>query len=168
MLLLGACATTSRMPPSAGSPLLDRPAPAFERPALSGIPVRVGGAAAGLTVIEFFAGYCEPCQRRLPSVERLHRAHPEVSFVGISLDEEPGPAREQIRRFGLSFPVVHDAGNVLAGRFRVTELPLVMLVGRAGRVLWVGGPGQPPSSLEQALAAAASMHESAQATPVSR
>ena len=56
---------------------------------------------------------------------------------------------------GSRFPVVHDAGNVLAGRFRVTDLPATFVIDGAGRIAWVSGPGQSDGALDRAVAAVA-------------
>ena len=68
----------------------------------------------------------------------------------MSLDENPAPGAALVARHGLTFPVVHDAGNVLAGRFRVTELPSSFVVDAQGRINWVAGPGQPEDALTRA------------------
>jgi alkyl hydroperoxide reductase subunit AhpC len=36
------------------------------------------------------------------------------------------------------FPVVHDDGHALAGRFRVTELPAMFVVDARGVIRWQG------------------------------
>ena len=61
----------------------------------------------------------------------------------------------QVSRHRLTFPVVHDAGNVLAGRFRVTDLPATFVIDGAGRIAWVSGPGQSEEALDRAVAALA-------------
>jgi cytochrome c biogenesis protein CcmG/thiol:disulfide interchange protein DsbE len=127
--------------------------PAFRRPALQGGHFDTGDAAGRTLVVDFFADYCRPCQRTLPALEALHREHPELLIVGVSLDENPGRAQRSIARHGLTFPVVHDAGNVLAGRFRVTDLPFAFLVDGQGRIKWVAGPGQPEDALTRAIIA---------------
>ena len=86
----------------------------------------------------------------MPAAEKLHRDRPDVVVVGISEDESPSVAHEIVLRHGLTFPVVHDAGNVLAGRFRVSEMPMVF-VGRRGEIAWVGGPDQREDTLERAV-----------------
>ncbi|MCA9709982.1 MAG: CHAT domain-containing protein, partial [Myxococcales bacterium] len=106
-----------------------------------------------VVVIKFFAKYCEPCKETLPAAEKLHQQHPEVAFVGISEDEYPSDAQALIDGFGLSFPVVHDQGNVLAGRFRVSEMPVTFVVDAQGVVQWVGGPGQGEKDLAAAISA---------------
>jgi len=78
----------------------------------------------------------------------------DVVVVGISEDEDAALALDQVARYGLSFPVILDSGNVLAGRFRVTEMPVSFLADRDGRIVWVGGPEQGEDALENAVAAA--------------
>ena len=46
--------------------------------------------------------------------------------------------------------MVHDSGNVLAGRYRVNALPAAVVIGHDGRVAWVGGPEHPEQALRQA------------------
>lgn len=151
--LLVACAGPAVLPPSAPSPLLHRDLPRFHRPTLAGTSVDTASLAGHITVVKFFAAYCAPCQRTLPEAEALHRDRPDVAFIGVSEDEHEDDAVAQVQRYALTFPVVRDAGNVLAGRFRVTELPATFVVGRGGRVVWVGGSTQESGTLRQALEA---------------
>jgi cytochrome c biogenesis protein CcmG/thiol:disulfide interchange protein DsbE len=142
-------------PPPASSPshLLDAPVPAFDRPTLAGGRFDSSAAAGRVLVIDFFAAYCRPCQRKLPALEALHRRRPQLAVVGVSLDETDEAARRSVVRHHLTFPVVHDAGNVLAGRLRVTELPISFVVDGQGRIRWVGGPEQSDDALARAVAA---------------
>lgn len=142
-------------PPSAASAVLGAAMPAFKRPSVQGPLFDTATAAGRVLVVDFFAGYCLPCQRALPAVERLARERRDVVFVGVSLDDDAGLAMRQVLRHRLTFPVVHDTGNVLAGRFRVTDLPATFVIDSAGRVAWVSGPGQSDGALDRAVAAVA-------------
>ncbi|MNC94381.1 Thiol-disulfide oxidoreductase ResA [compost metagenome] len=73
-------------------------------------------------------------------------------MLGVSEDERQSTARELVSRFQLSFPVVHDAGQILAGRFRVTEMPATFIAGSDGTIQWVGDAEQDEDALERALA----------------
>lgn len=150
-LLAGSCAGASAPPASAPSPLLHKTVPAFKRPTLDGAMFDTAEARGKVLVVKFFAKYCEPCKRTLPRAESLHQSRPEVVFVGVSEDESEADAREVKDRFGLSFPVVLDRGNVLSGRFRVTEMPVTFVVAADGNVLWVGGPDQNEEDLQRAI-----------------
>lgn len=156
LALLAACKhadAPAPPPPSTPSRILDSEVPAFRRPALQGGSFDTADAAGRVMVVDFFADYCKPCQRKLPAMEALHRAHPELAIVGVSLDESAAVAWRSIGRHHLTFPVVHDAGNVLAGRFRVTELPYGFVVDVAGKVRYAAGPFHPEDALERAVLA---------------
>jgi hypothetical protein len=43
-----------------------------------------------------------------------------------------------VARHTVTFPVVHDVGQVLAGRLRQTELPATVVADKTGTVRWVG------------------------------
>jgi peroxiredoxin len=150
--VFSACASAPPPPASSANRLLGEPLPAFERRTVQGGKV-ASDPARGLVVVDFFAEYCRPCQRSLPALEALHRARPELAIVGVSLDEDVIATRRTILRHGITFPVVHDPQHVLAGRFRVADLPICFLSDRGGRVRWVGGPEQPHGALARAVAA---------------
>ncbi|MEQ9319118.1 MAG: TlpA disulfide reductase family protein [Polyangiaceae bacterium] len=147
--LVIACAP-SGPPRSASSPILEKSLPAFQRPTVNGdkVSTKEGGR---VTVVKFFAKYCEPCKKTLPEAQRLSQGHPDVLFVGVAEDEYQADVQEMITQFGLTFPVVHDRGNVLAGRFRVDELPITFVADAAGTIRWVGDGTTSESSLEAAI-----------------
>lgn len=105
---------------------------------------RLEAAGGRPVVVKFFASYCRPCMRSLPEVERIHEEHPDVLVIGVDEDDRPETAGEVVRRFGLTFPVVHDDLNVIQARFQVETLPTTFVSDRAGTIRWVGhGASQP-------------------------
>ncbi|HKQ71102.1 MAG TPA: TlpA disulfide reductase family protein [Polyangiaceae bacterium] len=142
----------AKTPASAPNRWLAQPMPAFHRKSVTGEDVDSEAGRDRPLVVKFFAKYCVPCQKTLPELEAIHREKgDDVVVVGISEDELPGTTIQQMKTYGLSFPVVHDAGNVLAGRFRVDQMPITFVRDKNGRVAWVSGPGQDESELRQAL-----------------
>lgn len=91
-----------------------------------------------VVVFELFAEHCVPCATSLPAAEEAHRARPDVAFVGLSEDDDVDGAARMVARHTVTFPVVHDAGQVLAGRLRQTELPATVVADKTGTVRWVG------------------------------
>ncbi len=49
---------------------------------------------------------------------------------------------------------MHDEGNVLSGRFRVSTMPTTFVADSTGVVRWVGGEGQTEDDLRRAIEAA--------------
>ncbi|HSN97757.1 MAG TPA: TlpA disulfide reductase family protein [Candidatus Nanopelagicales bacterium] len=145
----------AQMPPSMQSPIAGKPLPDFKRRTLEGAEVDTKGLRGRVVVVKFFAKYCEPCKRTLPAVQALSKDRQDITFIGIAEDEREVDVREMIGAYGLTFPVIHDRGNVLSGRYRVSEMPVTFVVDAQGTIRWVGGPEQSEVELEQAILAVA-------------
>lgn len=155
LALCGLLACAGRPPPpTAPSPAVGQPIPAFTRLSLDGARVSSEALRGKVVVVEFFAQYCKPCWRALPEVQRLADGDPELVVVGIGEDEDASDTRSMAAQLGLGFPVVHDAGNVLAGRFRVRQIPATLVVDPAGVVRWQARPGDGVGELRRAISAA--------------
>lgn len=139
-------------PPSLPSSLWGAEAPALQHRAIDGRIVDGAALRGRIVVVEFFASYCEPCKRTLPALQRLHRRGRGLAVIAVGEDESPAKTRAMAASFGLTMPVIHDAGNVLAGRFRVDGLPSAFVVDTRGVVRWVGG-GAEAGELRRVIAA---------------
>ena len=64
-------------------------------------------------------------------------------MLGIAEDERESDVRDVTTTFGLTFPIVHDTGNALSGRFRVSDMPITFVADKKGRIRWVGAPIRP-------------------------
>jgi thiol-disulfide isomerase/thioredoxin len=150
----GACGHPT-YPAAIANPLLGKPLPEIHhRQTLDGRAFDSGQLAGRPVLVKFFADYCEPCKRSLPAAEHVHEAHPEVAFVGIDEDEAPETALDVAQRYGLTFSVVHDRGNVLSGRFRVSTMPTTFVADATGTIRWVGGEEQTEDTIRLAVEAA--------------
>lgn len=125
--------------------------PTFRRPALDGTLVDSAALRGEVVVLELFAENCVPCRTSLPAAERAHLERPSARFVGISEDDDAAGAARMAALYGLSFPVIHDAGRVLAGRLRVSELPVTVIADARGIVRWVGTRAHETEELVQVI-----------------
>jgi thiol-disulfide isomerase/thioredoxin len=149
-----ACGPAS-YPASIAHPLLGQPLPDIRhRQTLDGKPFDSGQLAGRPVLIKFFAEFCKPCKDTLPAAEHVHQTHPDVLVVGIDEDESPEKAGSLVQRYSLTFPVVHDADNVLSGRFRVSTMPTTFVADAKGVIRWVGGDAQVEADLSRAVEAA--------------
>lgn len=92
--------------------------------------------ADGITVVDFWAGWCGPCRAMAPQLERAARLRPGYRFAKVDVDSEPGLAA----RFGIrSIPtllVLRDGQPLAAqaGAVRADQLveALDRLAGTSG------------------------------------
>ena len=95
------CASKPALPASSPSPLVGSAVPDFRRPTLDGATFDTKAERGHVVVVKFFAKYCEPCRKTLPETERLHRARPEITIVGVDEDEHESDARAPRRTSAL-------------------------------------------------------------------
>lgn len=154
VLACGACGPPLYPLPVAHS-LLSKPLPQLRRlQGLDGRAIDEKELLGKPVVVKFFAQYCVPCMATIPEAERVHQANKDVFFLGVDEDENAENARAFVTRMGITFPVVHDASKVLAGRFRVGSMPVTFVADRQGTLRWIGGEGQTGDDLDRAVAAA--------------
>ena len=88
-----------------------------------------------VVVLNFWASWCVPCKDEAPEIEQLWKQYRSrgVVVVGVDTKDFSGDARSFMRRYGITYPVVHDGEGKLWGPYGVTGVPETRLIGRHGR-----------------------------------
>lgn len=114
------------------------PAPGFTLPDPAGNPVALSDFRGRYVLLNFWATWCPPCLREMPSMERLSTSVSKSSFVvlGVSLDKE-GAAKVNpyLERLGVTFPIVLDIDSEIATVYGALDLPSTFLIDPQGRVV---------------------------------
>ena len=114
------------------------PAPTISVVDLAGNTVSLSDFAGRLVLINFWATWCEPCLREMPSLERMQsRLGDQITVVAISEDRGGSKTVEPfINKLGLkSFKTYLDPKSDAGRAFKVAGLPTSFLIDREGRVL---------------------------------
>lgn len=84
--------------------------------------------------LNFWATWCPPCIAEMPNIQSLYerfKSNKNISFLMISLDEDPDKARKFIERKGFTFPVY-----LLNGRrpaiFQSSTIPTTYVINKSG------------------------------------
>lgn len=105
--------------------------------ALDGREVELPARGARVTIVDFWATWCEPCREQLPDLDRLAAAWRGrgVEVYAISFDEDRAALHEFIARTPVGFTVLWEkGGGGLADRLALTRLPTTILLDAAGVV----------------------------------
>lgn len=115
-------------------PVVPDVAPAFTLSDLAGKPVTLAELKGRRVVLNFWATWCAPCLAELPMLKAFAAAHPELTVVGVAVDE-PGPVRARVARSELAYPVVIGTREVVEA-YGVQSFPTTVVVDEEGRVRW--------------------------------
>ncbi|MEM9192970.1 MAG: TlpA disulfide reductase family protein [Myxococcota bacterium] len=106
---------------------------------IEGRNIRIGALRGKVVLVDFWASWCDPCRDEMPFLNGLYRRYREQGLVviGVSVDREERNMRRFLRRNEVSFPVVHDEDQEVAGRYEPPTMPSSYLVDRRGVVRYI-------------------------------
>jgi cytochrome c biogenesis protein CcmG, thiol:disulfide interchange protein DsbE len=87
-------------------------------------------------VLNFWASWCYPCNQEAGTLEAASREWAgKATIVGVDVREPTGDARGFVRKYGLSYPLVHDNRDKMWPTWGLTGLPETFFVDPRGRVV---------------------------------
>ena len=126
----------------AGTPAPDAQVEDMEGNAVSLLDV-VGGRPA---LIEFWASWCEQCERLQPQIDEVQRrfgSEVAVVAVAVAVSQSRRRVRRHVERHAAAHTYVYDARGEAVRAYRALTTAIVVLVDGEGRVVSTGvGPGQ--------------------------
>ena len=118
-------------------PLL--PAPDVDFLNASGESVTLASFRGKVVLVNFWATWCAPCIREMPSLDRLKAAIEDKDFEILAISEDRKGAAVAIpflKKLGIeNFTSHFDTRMKLARGFRVTGMPTTYLIDREGRIV---------------------------------
>lgn len=92
-----------------------------------------------LTVANFFATWCPPCQAEMPHLQRFAENLPNgVELIGINLtDRDNGPEVLQhfMEKYKVTYPILLDERDDFGQAFRILAIPTTVLLDAEGQEL---------------------------------
>jgi len=120
-------------------------APDFTLEDMDGESYTLGDYRGKVVMVNFWATWCPPCRRELPSMEALYQAFKDESFTILAINQWESPDHVfaymgQLEVFP-DFPILFDRDSAVSQTFGVKGLPTTVLIDKRGRVVYraVGG-----------------------------
>ncbi|HYR05825.1 MAG TPA: TlpA disulfide reductase family protein [Gallionella sp.] len=112
------------------------PAPELKASDVGGAPRTLADYRGKVVLLNFWATWCPPCQREMPSLERLRAkmADRPLEIVAVSSAETPDEVRAYLSKMKLGFPVLLDTDSSNTRRWKVFALPTTFVLDAEGRV----------------------------------
>jgi len=126
----------------ASSQLLGRMAPAVKLTTIDGKTIDLAALRGHKAVyLKFWATWCVPCREQMPHFENVYRhagKDLEVVAINIGFDDTVEQIREYRAKLGITMPIVRDDDGHLGELFDLRVTPQHVIVGRDGRIAYVG------------------------------
>lgn len=111
-------------------------APSFTARTIEGVQVKSSDLKGKVTVIAFWATWCAPCLKELPTLAGLP---PDVRVLAVAVDEPSTASRipSFVKRLAITFPVIHDATGELRNKLAPgSDVPFTVIIDKRGRIAW--------------------------------
>ncbi len=114
----------------------DRTAPSLRLTQLSGKTLDMESLHGRVVLVNFWATWCPPCRREMPSMDRLDKMETGRPFtiLAINVKEEADLVERFLEDMPLGFPIALDSDGKLAGAWKAFVYPTSYLVDKAGRI----------------------------------
>jgi thiol-disulfide isomerase/thioredoxin len=126
-------------------PIQNAPAPALRLPDMDEEIIELAQLEQQVVVVNFWATWCPPCRREMPSLERLYQKTRDrgVTVLAVNIGEDEDtvfPFLGQLET-APNFPILFDREGASLDAWGVKGLPTTFVVGADGRLKFraVGG-----------------------------
>jgi thiol-disulfide isomerase/thioredoxin len=136
-----------------------KPAKNFTLPDLDGKPHKLSDYRGKVVLVNFWATWCPPCRREMPSMERLSQQLKDQPFVILAINQQEDADRVFVFTGQLepapTFPILFDPDSAVSHAWGVLGLPASFIVDKQGRVVYraMGGREFDHPEIEQAIRA---------------
>ena len=117
----------------------------FRLPDMDGEMHALSDYRGKVVMLNFWATWCPPCRREMPSMQRLYEKYQGRGLVVVAVNqwEDPDLVFEFTGRLSLdpTFPILFDRESRVSEQYGVKGLPTTYLLDKAGRIQFraIGG-----------------------------
>ncbi|RKZ33331.1 hypothetical protein DRQ33_04445 [bacterium] len=132
-------------------------APNFSLPDFYGNTFQLGDCSGKVIVLNFWATWCQPCLKEIPSFVKLREKFPEKSLqiIGINLDTklDVGKMKNFIQRYEINYPILMGQADpsILKKYGNIRSIPTTFFIDQEGYIRYKLIGFQTYSALEAIL-----------------
>lgn len=113
-----------------------KPAPALTLPTLDGGTIRLEQLRGRVVLVNFWAVWCPPCRKEMPSMARLAEqlGQRPFSILAVNVGESPDDIRAFLKQVPVNFPILLDTEGERLKPWQVFAFPTSYVVDKRGRL----------------------------------
>ena len=136
-----------KMAEAAGRGLIGTPAPRIVLETIDGEKIDLGSLYGKKAVyLKFWATWCVPCRQQMPHFEHAYEtagADLAVIAVDVGFNDSVEEIRKYRKQLGITMPIVFDRDGQVGAAFHLRVTPQHIVIGRGGRIRFVGRSRRP-------------------------
>jgi peroxiredoxin len=101
--------------------------------------VRLSDFKGKVVLLNFWATWCPPCLKEMPSMEKLYQSHKDkgLEIVAVSVDTaSKAKVRAFVEKLGLTFPILHDRDSLISRLYNNPGVPSSYLIDKQGKLTY--------------------------------
>jgi len=129
-IVLALFGCTSRQPVSTSekSATPKGPAPDFDLENVAGGKIKAAELKGKVSVIDFWATWCEPCIAEIPKFNQLHEQYPNIQVIGITVMSPHDDIKPKVAETGMKYTVLVGNDDVMDGFGGLVGFPTTFIV----------------------------------------
>ncbi len=111
------------------------PTPPLALQDLQGKTHRLADYKGKVVLVQFWATYCTPCRREMPSMNRLlKKMHGKLVILAVNMGETRKEVEAFTKQVGTEFPVLLDKDGKTLAQWKVFAAPSNFLLDKHGKI----------------------------------
>ena len=108
----------------------------FTLPTLSGGDMSLSDSRGHVTILNFWASWCGPCQQEMPHFQQIVDTYDDVSVVAVNVTtkDTKADAAAFVADYGLTFPILLDATGDVSTMYGAFSIPLTVILTKDGHI----------------------------------
>ncbi|HSJ71199.1 MAG TPA: TlpA disulfide reductase family protein [Acidimicrobiia bacterium] len=85
--------------------------------------------------LNLWASWCFPCREEMPAIDRSSLQHPDIAFIGVSVQDSREDAIAFAEEIGVRYTLGFDDDDSVDGAYRPLGLPASYIISSEGIIL---------------------------------
>ena len=104
---------------------------------MDGQETKISDFSGKIIFLNFWATWCVPCRKEMPSMERLYQKFKGKDFeiIGINLEEPAEFVKEFFEEYKLTFISLLDSSGDVRKRFGIRAIPVTFILDKNQRII---------------------------------
>lgn len=113
-----------------------RYAPDFKLTDIDNQSIKLSAKRGKVVLLNFWASWCPPCVKEIPSMNRLAESFHSDDFeiVSVNFKEDPKTIESFLKRVQVDFPVLIDLDGQVSAEYEIFAFPSSFLIDAEGRI----------------------------------